>query len=671
MASDRPAFRAAPKKRNPASVWTLLAVIAVLGAGSLAWALLRTPGADAEAVLAEIKAAALKKPTRKAADCPVLVEQAPIFLSAPVVKVAEIEASNEPPPSTAPVVAEIPAPVAPISVPSVEKPSAKKSIPSGVMDRIPVATKSANGRDPLALSLRIDQEIGKKLQERGISASPIASDVEFLRRVSLDLTGRIPTKERTLAFLNSADPAKRSKLIDELLASQHFGESFAIYWRDLIAKREGEYQFVANEPVFLDWMAKQYNRSPFWDKIVRALITAKGEEMAAGDTYLFLTHQDMQQPAPDKLAATVTTLFMGTQLQCAECHIHPVHKDWKPTDFWGIAAFFAHVRTDRQGDKKKVELGTARVTETGNAPGVGKMAGPKGKEIARNAPGTVKIPDPTEPTRSIGLGKAAVFGGPEAPAMEKTKYRPFLADWFTSPKNTYFGPAHVNRMWAYFFAAGFVNPIDDMRPDNPATHPDLLVALSDEFAKSEYDIKHLIRCICNSQAYQRTSRTTEDNADDATGFSHMPVRVLTPHQLFESLEVATGHDLTPDRPVRADKAKKKDGPQAKGREAAIQAFDTRDYDESPAEYTYGIPQLLRLMNRQLAKTCDETGEKAAAMSSPEVAIEHLYLTALSRRPTPSEIERMKSFASGEESPAKGYAGVFWALLNSAEFACNR
>ena len=654
--------------KKPLPFWMLPTAVGGMMAISLAWVLLRTPGPNLTQIA---PAASVTLPGKSEADCPVVVEHRLEF--SPL--------NDDPEPLPMPIVTSEPAnpvPAQPSAGPAdADSPKVNLALRSpilaGEVDANPTTTKSKKGRDPLAVAKRIDDEIDAKLKEKSLVASPISNDAEFLRRIFLDLTGRIPSKERTLAFLESKDPAKRSKLIDELLASEQFGTTFAHYWRDLISKREGEYQYVPNEPVFVKWMAKEYNTNPYWNKIVRSLITAGGSEMAAGDTYLFVTHQDLQQPAPDKLAATVTTLFMGNQLQCAECHVHPVYKNWKPKDFWGIAAFFAHVRTDRTGDKKKVDIGSAVITETGTPSPNGKMAGPKGKEIAKNPPGTVKIPDPTDPKKTTGTAKAMVFGGPAAPTLEKTKYRPYLADWFTSSKNAYFAPAHVNRMWSYFFDKGFVNPIDDMRPDNPASHPALLKALSDEFTVSGYDIKHLLRCICNSRTYQRTSRSLESNSDDSVYFSHLPMRPLTPHQLFDSLEVATGHDLAEGRSAaaRMDKAAKKEGPKAKGRDAVIQAFDTRDYDEAPSEFTYGIPQLLRLMNRLMPPVCDEMGEKATKIGSRDAAIEHLYLTALSRRPTAVEVERMKSYISRESTPTKGYSAVFWALLNSAEFINNR
>lgn len=676
MAAPR---KPAPVRKQPepsasnASLWVLIGGIGVLAVGLITWAAFRTPGPSPALVTPPVETVAEssdetspESPAMEAMAKPAEEPSLDVFHEQPLKFTAIVE---EPPVERETAKSPPPAP------PDEPQPVKSKRTPivAGAVDKAPVATKSAKGRDPLALAGRIDTAISKKLKERGLPPSPIAGDAEFLRRVTLDLNGRIPTKDETVAFLASTDPAKRSKLIDRLLARPEFGKHFAYYWRDLIAKREGEYQYVPNEPAFVQWMTQQYNTNPFWDKIVSALITARGDEMQHGETYLFLTHQDMQQPAADKLAATVTTLFMGTQLQCAECHVHPVHKEWKPKDFWGMAAFFANVRTDRRGDKKKVELGTAVVTEVGMPSAAGKQAAPKGKEIAMNLPGTVKIPDPTDPKKIIGSAKAAVFEGKNAPPMDRSQLRPFLAKWFASPRNAYFAPAHINRMWAYFFDRGFVNPVDDMRPDNAASHPELIRDLSDEFTKADYDIKYLFRAICNSQTYQRTSRAIDENEEDSSYFSHMPVRVMSPHQLFGSLGVALGREVT--NPGRADngmlKKGKKEGPKQQGPEAVIQAFDTRDYDESPAEYTYGIPQILRLMNRQVMAACDEVGKKAVAMGSDDAAIEHLYLSALSRRPTSAESQRVKTFIRAEPTPAKGYAMACWALVNCAEFISNR
>ncbi len=278
----------------------------------------------------------------------------------------------------------------------------------------------------------------------------------------------------------------------------------------------------------------------------------------------------------------------------------------------------------------------------------------------------INIPDPNDTKKVTGTARAKFFESEFPNVSSRGPYRPTLADWLTSPDNPYFTRAAVNRLWAHFFARGFVNPLEEMHDTNPPSHPALLKALAIELTRSGYDLKFIIRAICNSNAYQRTSRPLPGNQNDERFFSHLPVKVLGARELLTSLTIATGHQ----EKMKAAPAK---GKNVVAGNPLVRFFDTRELEDQATEFTQGIPQMLKLMNTPLTNSCAESAGRIvkAAKGNPEKAIEEIYLTALSRRPHPAEASRMAEYVAKQKDPARGYADVFWALLNSAEFATNR
>jgi len=534
-------------------------------------------------------------------------------------------------------------------------PRAKPLVGSDWLPR--VTAETAQRQNVIAVSAAIDRQIDERLQAVGISSSGPADDAEFHRRATLDLHGHIPSVDQTVRFLADQRPDKRARLIDELLEHQDFGFRLAHYWRDLLLKRDPDKRNLPNEPVFISWMARQFNHGQPWDKIVRTMLTAEGDEALAGETFFLLANEDDKQPAPNKIVATTAALFMGIQLQCAECHVHPTVEQWRPDDFWGLAAFFVGTRADRQdaGKGKKI-AGTAELTQRLGGKGI--------------VPGQISIPDPKNDGRTIGVAKAHLFENAIATVNPQSARRKTLADWLASADDPYFAPAAVNRLWSILFARGLVEPLDDFRPDNPPTHPELLTLLTTEFVASHFDVKHLLRCLCNSQAYQRTSRPVSAHDDNHKLYAHATIKVMSPEMLFDSLTIATGGRVTRGESSTGAARSTKANPFAKV--STVEFFDNREYDEAASEYGYGIPQLLRLMNRQLTTACEDIGQREAVANNRDRTIERMYLAAYSRRPTSAEVDRIHKFIAGNRSnpPAKSYSAVMWALLNSAEFIAN-
>ncbi len=520
------------------------------------------------------------------------------------------------------------------------------------------------------LARQISREVQGKLDESKLPASPLAGDAEFIRRAYLDIAGRIPPAPRVVAFLDDSDPLKRAKLIDELLASPEYGRHFARTWADILIKRDFDNNKNRRPEAFIAWLAERFNRDTGWDQIVRDMITATGEEGSTPQTFFILAHEDNRQVSPSKLTASVGNLFMGIQIQCAECHQHPYVSQWGINDFWGMAAFFAHTKAARGLNARgKRPAGPATIRE------VESSAAPKNRKGAKLGPAIraglfIAVPDPNDPRKVIRTTRGKFFEGEQPSGTGKAPYRPQLARWLTAPENRYFARAAVNRTWAHFFARGLVQPIEDMGPQNRPTHPALLRDLSQAFVESKYSLKELIRAICNSEPYQRTSRPLPDNASDDRLYSHMPVKVMEARVLLDSLVVVTGQQRP--RPAMPRGKEGLRSPAGRGGDPLVRFFDTREYDDDPTEFSYGIPQMLRLMNTRLSAASDAVAQQLVREHKGDAGkvLEELFLRALARRPSESERQKLLAHVAKHQEPARGHAGVLWALLNCAEFVSN-
>lgn len=508
---------------------------------------------------------------------------------------------------------------------------------------------------PAEVAAKLDAILDAKLAAAKVPASPQADDAEFLRRVSLDLVGVIPSAAKVKSFLADKSPGKREKLIDDLLADHRFGENFAHYWHDLLVKRDPDNnKTIKTHDVFVKWLTHQFNTNKPWDATVRAMLVAAGDQALVGETFFVVANSEMGQTQPQKMLGTASALFLGNQMMCAECHVHPMTPEWTQDDFWGMAAFFGKTQVQREGKKTSNNLAT--VSDAGAAKG-------KNRNSGTQPDGSIPIPDPRNDGKFIGSAKPKMLG--EAVVTKEKVNRAFAADWFTSPKNPFFARAAVNRLWAQFLARGFIPQLDDIRPDSTPSHPEALQLLAEEFLAAKCDVKHVIRVITRTRAYQRSSKTLTDNKDDEELFSHMGMKVLTPRMLFQSLGVATNGVDVPSNDVANGKVAKQDTG-GKG----LEFFDVREYDENPGEYTYGVPQLLKLMNAKLPPACDAAAKTMTKIGSRDKVIEHLYLTALSRYPTSDETRKLAAFIAKQTDPVKGYSSALWVLLNTAEFVNN-
>ena len=515
----------------------------------------------------------------------------------------------------------------------------------------PAAAQELDARELAAL---IDQHVDRRLADAGLEASPPADDAEFARRLYLDLTGVIPPAVRVGRFLDSRDGDKRARLVDELLSSPAYARHMADIWDSLLFKRTADNKALPLAPLSA-WLVDAFDHNRPWDQVVYSLLTASGPQRENGAVTIFMN--ESRQIGPHDATSILTRALLGVRLECAQCHDHP-YADWTQTQYWGMAAFFNRLDFTKRFDDVdiSVDIPSRQKHPGGRRYGI--------RETSKASPR--HLPDRAlnvEPMLLDGHKPLVAFVDSPVEDDEPPAYtgplRPLLATWVIDAENPWFARSMVNRLWAQMFGRGLVDPVDDLRDDNPASHPELLEALTDQFVAHRFDVKYLLRAIADSRAYHRTSLPHALGGDEEL-YSHMPTKVMTPEQLFDSLAVVLGQKAV---------ARKKTLAKARAR---FVAFLQTDEEPDPLVYRRGIPQALKLMNdRYYQKGVERRAEEIARSSrSTREAINQLYLLTLARRPTTAERRRMLTFADRYDEPARAYRGMLWALVNSSEFTLN-
>jgi hypothetical protein len=524
----------------------------------------------------------------------------------------------------------------------------------------PAAVKPRTAREVQALAEKIDRLVARRWDATRVKPAAPADDSEFLRRVFLDLGGRIPTVAEAREFLKDKRKDKRTRLVEELLGGPRYASHFTNVWRALLIPEAGtNFQVRLGQGGFESWLRQRVRRNASYDQMVRELITAKVSQTAIirslsgqGDANP-LTFYLAKEFKPENLAAGAARVFLGVSVECAQCHNHPF-AEWKREQFWSFAAFFSGIQSQRLQDF---------TIPNKDDPDKRELLMPGSNKTVK-----ARFLDGTEPKWRPGLATRAALG-----------------DWVTSPSNPFFARAAVNRLWAYLFGTGLVEPVDEMvGASSKPSHPDLLDLLAREFTDANFDLKYLLRALTATGTYQRTSAATHPGQDDPTLFARMPLRGLTAEQLFDSVATATGYR---DSGGGDDLISGILG----GARSARSEFLTRFApSERPVEAQTSILQALTLMNGKVtaAATSLEKSETLAAVvdapfASTAERVEALYLASLSRKPQPKEIDRAERFirtavarAKDKDAKARGaayrnaLADVFWALLNSPEFVLN-
>jgi hypothetical protein len=495
----------------------------------------------------------------------------------------------------------------------------------------------AADRDVEALAAKIDARIAAGWGKDVKPAAP-ADDAEFFRRVHLDLVGRIPSVTEIRDFLDDDRPDKRRLWVERILNADPDDRSyrnsyvnhFTNVWRSWLLAQTNQ-QGQLQQPALAAWLRQRLQANAGYDELVRDLLTQPGGNQGGGQGVgSAAVFYQANENKPENLAGSTARLFLGVQLECAQCHDHPFAR-WTRTQFWEYAAFFTDV-----------------------TPPQGRQGAPAPAPVR----GEIKVPGRDKAVR------ARFLDGKQPEWKDKAGTRPTLAEWMTAAENPYFASAGVNRLWTHFFGTGLVNPGDSAADDRPASHRELLDELARQFAAHKYDLKFLIRALTASQAYQRTSALSHPSQKDPRLFARMPLRGMSSEQLFDSLAQATEYEEA-----------LAGGPQP-ARGLFLARFAAQ---EQKTDYQTSILQALYLMNNEFVadRTSLQKNKTLATLAEQRTStarkVESLYLVVLSRKPWPQESERFVKYVEKGGSagdPKKALADVFWVLLNSPEFLLN-
>ncbi len=490
----------------------------------------------------------------------------------------------------------------------------------------------------------IDELVYERLQTLGIAPSHSCTDAEFLRRVSLDIVGVLPTAEQARAFIGDNDPGKRAKLVDELLEHPGYADLWAGRWADLLRPNP---QRVGVKSVYLldEWLRDSFRRNKPYDRMVREIVTAQGSTHRYGPVVVF---RDRRKP--EDVGEWFSQIFLGVRMECARCHHHPNEK-WGQEDFFQFAAWFKDIGRKGKGISAPISGDFETIFYR------------KGRDVTHPVTG--------EAMKPIPLGTKPV------PVPDSSDPREALADWMTNPENPYFARAVVNRIWADFFGQGIVMPVDDFRASNPPTNEPLIDALAEDFVENGFDLKHLMRTIANSRVYQLSSTPNDSNVADTENYSRSYRRRLPAEVMLDAVADFTEAPLSFQGMPSGSRATAtwnyKLGSEfldAFGRpNSSAQCPCERDVRPS-------VVQALHMMhsNKLQAKLADKNGRAAklaASGKSPEQIVQELYLSAYGREPRAEEIRvALTAFYGAEATRQTAIEDVMWALVNSAEFVFN-
>ena len=555
----------------------------------------------------------------------------------------------------------------------------------------------------------IDSALREAWQKQGLTPAPKSDDATFLRRAYVDIVGTIPTPEVTSAFVANKEPDKRKKLVDTLLASPSYAEHWMNYWDDTLMGREVKGPLV-DRVAFRYWLRARFEANAPWDRIVRDLVAATGQNSIGGAKVRLPQAMAMTVPmgttvprkgdddaadleqingavnwtlrfesAPQDLAGNASRIFLGVQIQCAQCHDHKTEK-WKQDDYRRFSSAFLHMRVDpidrgkAMGNMRRVEL----------------------EDLGRVAPRFAKNPA----LASIANAKATALDGTDLEKGPNT--RKALAAWMTARENPWFAKAFVNRMWGHFLGRGFYDPVDDMRAINEPTMVELLDRIAADFVAHDYDITYLTRTICATEAYQVAASASAKTDPENKLWTRFHLVPLGPEELLNALLRAT--DL--------ESAAKKSGIQDLDvlrtqlvRQYAF-LFDVDETDDVP-DFSGTVTQALSLLNGQLvgqgarAIPGSALDDVLAKPGDDASKIDALVLRVLSRNPTADERTKWVNYVQIAQKtpratippPKRGgpgagplgrlgnrlppvdarraaYEDVMWALLNSSEFVFN-
>ncbi len=484
----------------------------------------------------------------------------------------------------------------------------------------------------------IDELVGKKLQQLRLTPSGLCSDEEFLRRVTIDITGLLPTEEEYHQFMNDVAADKREALVNRLLERKEFSEIWAMKFAQILAIKSSNQVSYKSAFLYANWLTDQFARNVPIDQMVRDLLTSTGVTFTTPQTNFYEIERDRL-----KTAENVAQVFMGIRTQCAQCHNHPFDR-WTMDDYYGFAAFFAQVGRKQAEDYREFIISNRGGGETKH-PLTGQNMKPK-------------------------------FLGGEEPDVAGKDRREVLAQWLTAPENPYLARSIANRVWAHFTGVGLVDEVDDIRASNPPSNPELFDRLGEKLVEYNFDFRRLVRDICASEAYQRSSTPTPENASDTRNYAHATVRRIPAESLLDCISMATA---APDKfrglPLGARAVQIADGATSNYFLTTFGRSPRVTVAECEATTDPSLSQALHLLNGSSVHNKVNQGKvvekllKEQQMPAEEV-LRALYVRCLSRLPTETEMQELQASVAAAPNEQQGLEDVFWAILNSREFVFN-
>jgi hypothetical protein len=513
-----------------------------------------------------------------------------------------------------------------------------------------VVAEKLNALEQTLGDAAIDRLLLQQWRRLGIVPSGLADDTAFLRRVSIDICGTLPTVDEINAYVSENRPDKRQRLIDRLLDRSEYASYFSLKWGDILQNRGAGYstsQQRAGTTLFSAWIRDSIANNKPYDQFVSEILTASGSQSENPPTLWYRT----VRKSPEYVES-VAQAFLGVRIQCAQCHHHPSER-WSQTDYYRLAAVFA--RVGRKGGFADAEVPTDEV-------------------IFVSDKGSVVHPRTGEVLAPAALGSDVFRLDHHVDPREQ------LAEWMTQPDNPFFARTMVNRMWAHFLGRGIIHPIDDARSTNPPSNPKLLDALAADFVASGYDIKQLIRSITNSYAYRLDSVLTDGNAEDTQSFARFYPRRMSAEVLLDGIsqvldvptQFASGAGMFPTG-TRAIDLPDENVPAAFldifGRPGRMSACECERVD-APA-----LTQALELVNsaeiqRKLTEATGFAHQIALAETSNSDRATRIFLRTLGRAPRTEELKISVDYLDGQSDPQEACRSLLWSLLATNEFLFN-
>lgn len=508
------------------------------------------------------------------------------------------------------------------------------------MQTIVIPAKMDYTRPNLPVANYIDIHVYNKLHKLRVIPSELSGDSAFLRRVHLDLVGRLPSPEEHARFIADKNPNKRAAVVDRLINTKEFTEIWVMKWAELLQIRTFQNQ-VSYKAALLyhNWLRDRIASNMPFNEIIRELLMSKGGTFSTPATNFYQVELETK-----KLTENVAQVFMGTRIQCAQCHNHPFDR-WTMDDYYSFAAFFAQVKRKRAEDPREQII----------FDGGGQIQHPVTKKNA-------------EPK----------YLGGEAVGETKKTRRELVASWLTKPDNPWFARNVANVVWAHFHGVGIVEPVDDVRVSNPPSNPELLDALAKKFVEYNFDFKRLVRDICTSRTYQLSTRTNPTNVSDTRNFSHAKIRRMRAEVMLDVISQVTN---TPNKfkglPRGAKAVQIADGNTSTYFLKTFGRATRETVCSCEVKMDPSLSQALHLLNGDTTHNRIRNGgvirELMKQKKSPQEIITHLYQRCITRPPNKAEMEKLMqhvNHANDNKAKTEIYEDIFWALLNSKEFIFN-